>query len=249
MKLKVVSFNIRSLSDPDGNSIYERAPRLKSVIDALSPDVIGFQENTPVWEPLLNRDYGEKYEIFNKYRTFTHWQESAPLLWRRDRFDEKKRGWFWFSDTPDVESGDWDTLGHRRMCCWTILREKDSGVRFVFMNTHLGFGEENQLKSVKLIRERAAAFGDLPLFLTGDFNAAPESPAYMYLSRFFTDVNAVTARDYSRTYHAYKDGGGRHIDYCFVNSLVKPLSYGVITEKPGGNYPSDHYGLEISLEI
>ncbi len=249
MKLKVVSFNIRSISDPDGNSIPERAPRLKAIIDSLDPDIIGFQENTPKWEPLLMRDYSDKYVIFNKYRTFEHWPESAPLLWKKELFDEEKRGWFWFSETPDEESGGWDTLGHKRMCCWVILREKASGTRFAFMNTHFGFGEENQIKSARLIVERAAALGDLPLFLTGDFNSGPESGAYKVLTGAFTDVNAVTLRDFSRTYHGYKDEGGEHIDYCFVNSSVSPLSLRVITEKPGGKFPSDHFGLEIGLEL
>ncbi|MBQ9544799.1 MAG: endonuclease/exonuclease/phosphatase family protein [Clostridia bacterium] len=249
MKLKVISFNIRSIDDPNGNSIAERAPRLKSVVDAIDPDIIGFQENTPKWEPFLNRDYGDKYVIFNKYRTLTHWPESAPLLWKKDLFDEEKRGWFWYSETPDEESGNWDTLGHKRMCCWVVLRDRKQGVRFAFMNTHFGFGEENQLKSAKLIKERADALGELPLFLTGDFNSGVETPAYRFLSETFTDVNAVTARDFSRTFHGYQDEGGEHIDYCFVNSLVKPLSLRTITEKPGGMYPSDHFGLEIDLEL
>ena len=34
MELKVISFNIRNADDPDGNSVVERAPRLKKVLDA-----------------------------------------------------------------------------------------------------------------------------------------------------------------------------------------------------------------------
>ena len=249
MDLKLVSFNIRSIDDPDGNSIAERAPRLRSILGAISPDLIGFQENTPAWEPLIARDYGDDYAVFNKYRCTEGWIESAPLLWKKERFDEEKRGWFWFSDTPDVESGGWDTLGHKRMCAWVVLIEKATGKRFKFMNTHFGFGEENQIKSARLLLERAGAPGRMPLILTGDFNAVPESGAYRELSSVLTDVNALTLKDFSRTFHGYKDEGGEHIDYCFVNDSVRPLSLRVITDKVGGKYPSDHFGLEIGLNI
>ena len=39
-----ISFNIRCANDPDGNSIKERAERLKAVLDKYNADIIGFQE-------------------------------------------------------------------------------------------------------------------------------------------------------------------------------------------------------------
>ena len=66
MKLKVISFNIRSCDDKDGNSIPERAPRLYKVTAPYDADVLGIQEYIPKWESGIEEFFGEKYEIFNK---------------------------------------------------------------------------------------------------------------------------------------------------------------------------------------
>ena len=47
--MKVVTFNLRCGNDPNGNSIEERAPRLKAVMDRYDADLVGFQEVTPAW--------------------------------------------------------------------------------------------------------------------------------------------------------------------------------------------------------
>ena len=36
----------------------------------------------------------ENYEIFNKYRTQTGWMESAPILWKKDKLECIKKGYF-----------------------------------------------------------------------------------------------------------------------------------------------------------
>ena len=65
--MKIISFNIRCCNDKNGNSIAERAVRLKKILASYRPDVIGFQEATPVWMPLLENDYAADYEIFYHY--------------------------------------------------------------------------------------------------------------------------------------------------------------------------------------
>ena len=49
--IKVVSYNIRYTNDPNGRSVEERAPRLKKLLEEYDPDIIGFQEVTPIWLP------------------------------------------------------------------------------------------------------------------------------------------------------------------------------------------------------
>jgi endonuclease/exonuclease/phosphatase family metal-dependent hydrolase len=53
MKINVMSFNIRCCDDPNGYSVAERAPRLKSIVSGYNPDVICFQEFREIWEPHL----------------------------------------------------------------------------------------------------------------------------------------------------------------------------------------------------
>jgi len=252
MELKVISFNIRNYDDENGNSIEERAPRLINIISHYDADLIGFQEYIPQWEKYIREYFGDKYEIFNKYRAKTQ-SESSPVLWRKDKFECLKKGYFWLSDTPEVESRGWDELYNCfRMCVYVILQEKKSKKIFTFMNTHFGFGDNGQIKSVELIDEYCKKISSYPTFIIGDFNMKPDSPAYIRMCEKFTDVNAATDNDLRTTYHGYNPEGmtsNEHVDYCFINQKIKPVSQKIIDDKADGMFPSDHYGLYIKIEI
>lgn len=251
MDLKVISFNIRYCDDPDGNSIAERAPRLKAVLDPLDADIIGFQESSALWEPFLEKDYGDKYEIFLVHRASKD-SEAVPVMWKKDRFDCIDKGFFWLSDTPDVESRGWDErFNCYRICLWCILKEKASGEEFFFMNTHFGFGDKGQSDSANLIASRRNAITKLPTAITGDFNMTPDMAGYRAMTSHFDDVNTLTVKDMTTTYHGYDPAkiDDQHIDYCFISKDVTPISYTHLKDTVDGKYPSDHFGLLVNLKI
>ncbi len=251
MHIKVISFNIRSVDDPNGYSIPERAPRLSSVVLPYDADVIGLQEFTPLWEPYIPKMFGDKYEFFNKYRTDTGWKESPPILWKKDKFECLQRGYFWLSDTPEVMSGGWDTYPHNRICLYVILKNKEDGTTFMMMNTHFGFGEENQVKSVRLILEYKEKLTTCPTFITGDFNMIPSSVPYGEMAKKMLDTNGLTVNDRRSTYHAYTPhiDANEHIDYCFIDKGITPVTFKIIDEAVDGKFPSDHYGICAELDI
>lgn len=255
MHLKVVSFNIRCGDDANGYSICERAPRLNQIISALNPDLIGLQEWRPTWEEHIIKYFGKDYEIFNQFRSQED-KESVTILWRRDKFECIKTGSFWLSDTPEVESRGWDELYNcYRICTYAILKDIKTGKVFTFMNTHFGFGDKGQLASVELIYNYSKKISNFPTFLTGDFNMTPSSVAYKKMTELFTDVNAVTTKDMRTTFHGYNpekfnsEEVNEHIDYCFISDDIKPINQRIIDEKVDGKFPSDHYGLEITIEL
>ncbi len=250
MELSVISFNIRCADDDGGNSIKERAPRLAEVTSKYDADVIGFQEYTPKWKSYIEKYYGNEYEIFNKYRTKFIKRESSPILWKKDKFRCEKTGYFWLSDTPRVQSRGWDEKYNcYRICEYVILKEKQSGNHFAFMNTHFGFGDDGQIKSANLIYEYSKKISAHPTFVTGDFNLTPQMPGYSAMTKNFTDANIK--KDHSPTYHGYNKGNikPKHIDYCFCDENVIPLSYEIIKDLPQGRFPSDHYGIFVRLCI
>ena len=121
MKTKVVSFNIRHCDDKDGNSVSERAPRLSRIVLPYDADVIGFQEYSEAWVEYINKDFSDEYEIFNKWRAKSN-HESAPILWKKNKFKCIDKGFFWLSDTPEKESRGWDErFNCYRICQWVIL--------------------------------------------------------------------------------------------------------------------------------
>ena len=252
MQISVISFNIRCCDDPDGYSVEERAPRLATVTEPYNADIIGFQEYRPRWEKHIEKFYGEKYDMFLKYRNQTVDVEASPILWNKEKYECIKNGYFWLSDTPEVESRGWDEVYNcYRMCVYVVLKEKQTGNTFAVMNTHFGFGDKGQVDSAKLIYEYSKQFKNMPTFILGDFNMTPSSVAYGEMTKYFVDVNAQTANDLRSTYHGYKpeEIKDEHIDYCFINKNVNPVSQKIIDETVDNKFPSDHYGLYIELDI
>ena len=249
MELKLISFNIRCCDDKDGNSIKERAPRLAEVTGKYDADIIGFQEYTVPWEKEIEKYYLDKYEMFNLYRSKSE-LEGAPILWKKCKFELLDKGNFWLSDTPEVESRGWDELYNCwRMCEYVILKHIESGKIFTYMNTHYGFGDNGQVASSKLIYEYSKKISSNPTFITGDFNMRPTSKGYQEMVKHFTDANGATVNDRRTTYHGYGKVNDEHIDYCFIDDKIKPVSLKIIDELVDGKYPTDHYGLFIKLEI
>jgi len=245
MILDFVSFNVRCCDDPNGNSIAERSPRLKKVLDPIGADVIAFQEVRPKWATEIEKIFSEEYGVFLCYRSAEK-PEGLVTLWKKERFDCLDRGHFWFSDTPEKESFGWDEKYHcPRICSYAVIKDKGSGGSFLVMNTHFGFGDEGQLKSVQLIKEYRDRFSVHKMILAGDFNMLPGSPAHRALMALFSDANELTARDRRATYHAYSPSAEQisHIDYIFCDRDVLPKSFRILDESVDGKFPSDHYGI------
>ena len=252
MKLNVISFNILCVDAPNGNRTYSlsaRSPRVRTVVEARNPDLIGFQEATHAWLELLTRNFGETYEIYNVYRSEAS-PESTPIAWNRARFECLDKGNFWFSDTPDVESRGWDELYDcPRIFTWAHLKEIASGRTFCFINTHFGFGDGCQTKSSRMLADFARKMA-IPCVITGDFNLEIDSVGYRKLTQAFVDVNAQTVNDLGPTFHGFDpEKWGEHIDYCFITPDVAPLDFEVLREMVDGDFPSDHYGLFASVEL
>lgn len=223
---------------------------MSAVTSLYDADLIGFQEYRPKWEEPVAKYYGQDYEIFNQYRAESE-LESAPILWKKDKFECLTKGYFWLSDTPEVESRGWDeTYNCYRICEYVILKHKEIGTVFTFMNTHFGFGDKGQIASAKLINEYRKKISSYPTIVVGDFNMTPQSRGYATMTENFVDVNAATVNDLRTTYHGYHpEMHESHIDYCFISENIRPISQKIMDDLVDGKYPSDHYGLHMKIEI
>jgi endonuclease/exonuclease/phosphatase family metal-dependent hydrolase len=252
MNLNVISFNLRYRDDANENSIAQRAQRLNIILPRYDADILCMQEISKTWQPHLENDYREQYDMYLQYRNETTDIEAIAILWKKDRFDCLDRGCFWLSDTPEVESRGWDELYNCfRICNYVILREKTSSKTFVVMNTHFGFGDNGQIKSCELIYSYSQKISNLPTLVLGDFNMQPSSPAYDTMIRHFRDVNNCISNDMRPTWHGYEPEviTSAHIDYCFIDNRIVPVKRVLITDTVNGKFPSDHFGLYCTLEV
>lgn len=120
-------------------------------------------------------------------------------------------GTFWLSKTPDVPGSKGWNARYPRICTWVILRDKRTGKRFCFANTHPEAKDAiARRKGMELIVKRMKEFGEgFPVVFTCDHNCseddAPalavktllkdalyESKTPLILSHYWQSLNNVT---------------------------------------------------------
>jgi endonuclease/exonuclease/phosphatase family metal-dependent hydrolase len=260
--LRVMTFNLRVPFVLDGTNHW--GFRKKNVIKTIreyNPDVLGTQEVVADQADFLRRELPE-YGFRGVGRGDGRRQgEFAAVLYRRDKFKELDHGYFWLSDTPDVPGskswGAWST----RMCTWVKLQPLDGTAAFAIFNAHLdnmsGRSREN---SARLMHERILSIAyNLPVIVTGDFNADAGSEPYRLLLAgerggmpqllfdAFRLANPKVDND-EGTRHDFNGGrGGDRIDWILCNTGFTPVSAEINRARGMLGYPSDHYPVQAVL--
>lgn len=234
----------------EDNSYRERRKLLEKVFLSHGADLIGLQEVTPVWKFHFRRTLRDFDRIF-MYRSEKS-QEAVPIYWKRDRFEKLDGGYFWLSETPEVESRSWGTAC-TRITTWVCLRDMETGKSFAYVNTHLDhISETARVEGIRLIvRFIAEKFGaDMPLILTGDFNAEPGSETIRIAGELLCDTRHTAKSSTDEiTWHAYGKEPPQIIDYVFVSEGVKCSKFEVIKETDGATVQSDHYAVAATIEV
>ena len=144
---------------------------------------------------------------------------------------------------------------------WAILKDKNTGKRLFFLNTHLDhMGKVARHEGALLVIDQATKLSEgLPVIVTGDFNATPDDEPIQVLVNKSDERHLTHTRDLAElkygpewTFHDY----GRipmneraWIDYIFVKGNFKVYSNGVITDTLNHLYPSDHCPVMSVIEI
>lgn len=259
--VRVMTFNIRYDNPADSldNWAY-RKDRAAKAIRFYDADIVGTQEVLHnQLEDLRQRLPG--YEVIGVGREDGKEKGEYSALWyRTDRFTAQDSGWFWLSETPEVAgSKGWDGACER-IATWARLQDKLTGQELFVLNTHLDHvGVEARREGVKLVLDKVQELGgDLPVIVTGDFNAEPESGVIKQVTdaadpEHLTDARTVAALVYGPdwTFHDF----GRvpmeqrqRIDYVFVKNGLEVLKYGILAEAEGDAWLSDHAAVLVSVD-
>lgn len=242
-ELKIMSFNIRVESDCDGiNHQRHRRGRILATIEAEKPDLLGFQEASDDARAFL-RAHLTDYTLIGCGRCVGYRGESAPLAFRSDRFEMIRSECFWLSSHPSVPGSIYegsDQSGCPRIATAAVLMPIDGDTPILFLNVHTDhMGKEaRRLASLQILSYIEKA--KLPVVLTGDFNATPESTEIRLLSDALSDLTqhlGGTFHDFGRkTPEAMPK-----IDYIFTTLPTDPAPAYTVADIPdGGLYTSDH---------
>jgi endonuclease/exonuclease/phosphatase family metal-dependent hydrolase len=254
MLIKVMSFNIRYGTAPDdGQSWPQRKDLVIERIRAFNPDLLGMQECRADAQATFVKDALPEYEFIGVPRGGEGESalEMAPVLYKREVFEEIERGHFWLSTTPAIpETKAWGAIFPRTVT-WVKLqrRNADSGP-LVFLSTHFDYEGTSREESARMLHEWAKEIvGECALIITGDFNADKGSRAY----RTLTDEQMLqdVFKDYGANQGTYHDFGRAKafeaIDWILASHHFEVKQARTDTSQTNGRYPSDHFPITASL--
>lgn len=261
----VMSFNIRYDNPEDSlNNWKYRKEVAAQIIKDQKIDVLGTQEvlhnqledllsQLPDYKALgVGRDDGKEDG------------EYSALFYNTVRFDAEKTGCFWLSETPDVAGSlGWDGACNR-VATWAVLKDKATGKQVFAINTHLDHvGKLARQEGVTLLIKRANEIGSgMPVVITGDFNARPESdviqhvldaknPIQMHDSHVVAKVQGKNEEG-DWTFHGFGEVPMERrsfIDYIFVSEDIQVDEFAILPSKLNNIYVSDHRPIVSKITI
>ena len=248
-EIKVMSYNIRLGSGEDGTNSWQfRAPLTIEMIEDQAPDIFGVQEALGYQVEFI-KEFTKDYECVGVGREDGKKDgEHMSIFWNKKTMKLLKWGTYWLSETPNKPSKGWDAACYRT-ATWALMKDKKTGKKFYFVNTHLDHvGKEAQKNGLALIVEKIAEINPegLPMVLTGDFNVKPNDPSLKDLDARMKCTRKVAAKtDNHHTYNGWgKASTDNVIDYIYISGFSACPEYQTVTKKYSGHtFVSDHYPI------
>lgn len=186
------------------------------------------------------------------------------MVWRSDRFKVSNKKVYWLSPTPDTPSKAWEEkIRHWRFVMSATVKDKKTGLEFIFMVTHCPLMKSVNEKCAKLIVEREKRMNpdNKVVIFVGDMNSRLDSPYTQIIRTHFTDTRAIAKvkSEISGTMNGAEvreTPKGYTIDYVYIRG--NELKYEVSSHKVYTDrymigdkllFPSDHcpVGAKITL--
>ena len=251
----VMTYNILGDMNKSGRPSDARIRMVKTILNN-DVDVLGTQEDGSEHSKYFVENL-KKYDIYRGYA-----ESGDYIYWRKDKFDSLAEGYYFLSDTPEQISKYSDSNQYRTMT-YVILKEKQTGKQFLFVNTHLDYraSEETRVKQIDVLAAliKKVNKDNLPLVVLGDFNTTMNtsgSAVVHFLSKNPSiDVTSKVAEAKGDKGPTLIEGKFtiRHpyvFDYIFVTpDLVYTKYYTVVNNIFNGKYPSDHLPVLAQIEI
>ena len=253
--VSVVSYNIRFGKAKDGTNVWPlRSNATIKMIEDQQPDVMGVQEALDFQVKYI-KEYTKAYKYIGVGREDGKQNgEQMGIFYNKKKVSLVKWGTYWLSETPDKPSIGWDAK-HRRTATWALFKDKKSGKKFFYVNTHLDhIGIEARSKGLQLVQDRIAAMNPKgwPLILTGDFNIEPDNAAIAQLDKTMKSARDVAAKtDRHGSFNGWgKCNPEKIIDYIYFSGFRRCASFETVTkEYDGRKFISDHYPIKAVLEF
>ncbi|HMA61793.1 MAG TPA: endonuclease/exonuclease/phosphatase family protein [bacterium] len=261
-RFKIATFNIRNSRANDGeNSWSNRKTMVVDFIKDRNLAIIGMQEVLPDQYNYISENLPE-YTIINNGRIDgKNKGEANPVLFQKKRFKLLDHSTFWLSKTPEIPgSKSWDAACPR-IVTWVQLKDKKSGHKFYFFNTHFDHISKLARKnSTLLIIEKISDIvQNAPFILAGDFNCNENSSPYKIFTekwsgppglRSSVQVSGQEVKGASPTFNGFGNPRNKtRIDHIFLSSGIQNKATKVHKIKKSKIFISDHYPVTADIKL
>lgn len=262
LELNVMTFNIRYDNAGDSlNNWQYRKDVAAQIIKEQNADIVGAQEVLINQLNDLKTRLPEYIAVGIGRIDGKEAGEHSAIFYKKDKFKEIKSGNFWLSETPEVAgSKGWDGACER-IATWVILEDMQTKKQVFVINTHLDhIGKVARKEGVTLLLNRAADLNNgLPVIMTGDFNATPDSDVIKHITDTSNPNHLIHSKDIATTkngaewtYHNFGKMPVEErsfIDYIFVSPNIAVKNHTVLPEKLNDIFISDHSVIVADIVI
>ncbi len=262
-QLNVLNYNVRSMPEKD----------LRNPDDVLvsirkqNPDIFGTNETTAEWLTKLNGEFGNEYTCVPGKIMPANIDAYNAIFYRTASYDLLESGSKYLSSTPDkvskLQQSNW-----YRAFTYVILKDRTSGVRFMYINTHLDVhrdaNDANDVQRAREARELQAkillsfvyGYTDMPIIIGGDFNTTinGDGPKHIVGTGMFSSASEIADESIMEggtgVSDAYTKRGTAVIDHIFVaTGSVTVQKFEIVDNIMNGKYPSDHLPVQAYVTI
>lgn len=256
--LHIMTFNVRRPIDRltwrRADRWAHRRPRLRALLAAERPAVLGLQEAVPHQMADVLAALGPGHRFVGHGRGRRRTGEGCPIVFDAGRLELLAWRQHALSEDPDRSgSRSWGNV-IPRVAVSAHFRDRSTGARFDVVNTHLDpFSARSRVRSVAYLRSLVGAG---PTIVTGDLNAGGASRTVRDLLADGRLADTwTTARSRLTpgvgTFAGYRTPrpNGQRIDWILASEGVVVDHAAINARRFAGGWPSDHLPVQAVVRI
>jgi len=256
--LMVMSSNVRFYSarnkadDPDtGERDWEvRKEGYFQMLNTMLPDVMGVQEAEFKQIKDIVENCPEYAYVGVGRNDGVESGESTAIFYNKSMVEIEDWGTVWLSPTPGTAGSCFPEMTDRqsRTATWGVLKEKETGKKFFYLNSHNSLYSASQPKEIQVILatvEEKCPDG-LPIVLSADWNMEENDPMMQPVHDLYESARQTAdLTDNSLTYHWWGDKNviskNQHLDHIFYTGFAGCSLFRTLNMQWKGMWISDHH--------
>ena len=228
----ILSQNLQS--SEDAANLQTQSNDILNIIEAHNPDIICFQEasNKSV-QDLATYFTGNNFDVVIKYADEAN-TTSTPIFYNSKMYSLLKSGYFWLSDTPNMESVAWEE-NRPYIVTWALLQDNKSKDTFGVVNVNISKDVTIQTKSLNCIQDKCKTLLDgYEYVICGTFNFTAKDSSYQLISNTYNNLSNNSNKLYNvgptTTNETETQEDDYVYDYFFGTNKIKCDRYAILRD-------------------